>query len=256
MSAWCGALCHGILLHWTIHTRPTAPPTKHGVRDYRNPLASFYRERIFLAPLPRFAITAHPLSNVQPHASGSRSGSGSESLRIPHLLAFPVSFRHRLYATSYHHFILGSLSLLGSARPFYRQLSSPHRQMLLSDATNTQQIPPLPTLSDFSPEQAPCGVPAAPLKADLQGTSALRFITPVPLNADSYCIHIVSSSPYCNLCTPLRCSGALPEISPSLLLFSRGQLPNLRMSSVHLLLIPSGSYCYIPSALPTMPRRS
>jgi hypothetical protein len=185
-----------------------------------------------------------------------RSGSGSESLRIPHLLAFPVSFRHRLHVTSYHHFALGSLPLLGSARPSYRQLSSPHRQMLPSDASATQQIPPLPTLCDFSPEQAPCGVPAAPQNADLRGTSALRFITPVPLNADLYCIHIVSSSSYCNLCTPLRCSGALPEISPPLLLFSRGQLPSPRMSSVHLLLIPSGSYFYIPSALPTMPRRS
>jgi hypothetical protein len=186
-----------------------------------------------------------------------RSGSGSDVLRIPHLLAFPASFRRRLHATSYHHFALGSLLPLGSARPSYRQLSSPHRQMLLPDAFSaTQQIPPLPTLSDFSPEQAPCGVPAAPQNADLQGTSALRFITPVPLNTDLYCIHIVSSSSYCNLCTPLRCSGALPEISSSLLLFSRGQLPSLRMSSVHLLLIPSGSYFYIPSALPTMPRRS
>jgi hypothetical protein len=185
-----------------------------------------------------------------------RSGSGAEVLRIPHLLAFPASFRHRLHATRYHHFALGSLPLLGSARPSYRQLSSPHRQMLLSDATATQQISPLQTLSDFSPEQAPCGVPATPQNADLRGTSALRFITPVPLNADLYCIHIVSSSSYCNLCTLLRCSGALPKISPSLLLFSRGQLPSLRMSSVHLLLRPSGSYCYIPSALPTMPRRS
>jgi hypothetical protein len=153
-----------------------------------------------------------------------RSGSGSDVLRIPHLLAFPVSFRYRLHATSFHHFTLGSLPHLGSARPSYRQLSSPHRQMLLSDAFSTakQQIPPLPALSNFSPEQAPCGVPVAPQNADLRGTSALRFITPVPLNADLYCIHIVSSSSYCNLCTPLRCSGALPEISSSLLLFSRG----------------------------------
>jgi hypothetical protein len=147
-----------------------------------------YRERIFwhlrlgsLSPLtpPR---TCNLVQVVR------RSGSGPDVLRIPHLLAFPASFRRPLYATSYHHFTLGSLPLFGSARPSYRQLSSPHRQMLLSDATTIQQIPPLPTLSDFSPEQAPCGVPAAPQNADLQGTSALRFITPVPLNADSYCI--------------------------------------------------------------------
>jgi hypothetical protein len=173
-----------------------------------------------LAPSPRFAITAHPPRTCNLMQVALRSGSGPEVLQIPHLLAFPVSFRHRLHATSHHHFALGSFQLLGSARPFYQQLSSPHCQMLPSDASSaTQQIPPLQTLGDFSPEQAPCGVPAAPQNADLQGTSALRFITPVPLNADLYCINTVSSSSYCNLCTPLWCSGALPEISLSLLHF-------------------------------------
>jgi hypothetical protein len=240
------ALCHGLLLHRTFRTRPTAPPTYHSVRDYRNLLASSYRERIF------GTLRLGSLSPLTPPRTCNlmQVGSGAEVLRIPHLLAFPVSFRHRLHATSYHHFALGSLPLLGSARPSYRQLSSPHHQMLPSDAASTtQQIPPLPTLSDFSPEQAPCGVPAAPLKADLRGTSALRFITPVPLNADSYCIHIVICAP------PSGVQGPCPKFPP-LLLFSRGQLPNLRMSSVHLLSRPSGSYCYIPSALPTMPRRS
>jgi hypothetical protein len=93
MSAWCGALCHGILLHRTIRTRPTAPPTYHGVRDYWNLLAPFYREHIFWHPRLGSLSPLTPPRTCNFMQVALRSGSGSDVLRIPHLLAFPASFR-------------------------------------------------------------------------------------------------------------------------------------------------------------------